>query len=85
MSPHLVQLSELAELIPQIALFARAAEVPHPHLRSRHVTHFACVGVIAGGLRAKAEGVEGGGGMKNGTPRCTNLTERRFFIAGALV
>lgn len=36
---HLVQLSKLAELIPQVALLARAPEVPHPNLRSRYVSH----------------------------------------------
>lgn len=36
---HLVQLSELAELVPQVALLARAPEVSHPHLRAWHVSH----------------------------------------------
>ena len=36
---HLVELSELAELVPQVALLARAAEVSDPHLRSGYVSH----------------------------------------------
>lgn len=36
---HLIELSELAELVPQIALLARASEVSHPHLRSGYVSH----------------------------------------------
>lgn len=36
---YLVELAELAELVPEVTLFARAAEVPHPHLRSGHVSH----------------------------------------------
>lgn len=36
---HLVELPELAELIPQIAFLTRASEITHPHLRSRYVSH----------------------------------------------
>ena len=42
---HLVKLSELAKLVPKIALLAGASEVTHPNLRSRHVSH-----VISDGL-----------------------------------
>lgn len=42
---HLVELSELAELVPEVALLARTAEVPDPHLRSGYVSHggFICL------------------------------------------
>lgn len=57
---HLVEFSELAELIPEVPLLASATEVSHPHLGSGHVSHIILgCSTEARKCRSRGEMVEG--------------------------